>query len=67
MKINKHGKLVKETSKDLAQAKKDKEDNEARIQAELEAKEAKETKKASGRQKLIDLGLTEEEIDAITN
>lgn len=67
MKIDKHGNLVAETEQDLAQTKKDKEANEARIQAELEAKEAKETKKASGKQKLKDLGLDDDEIDALTN
>lgn len=65
MKIDKHGNLVAETEQDLAQTKKDKEANEARIQAELEAKEAKETKKASGKQKLKDLGLDDDEINAL--
>jgi len=34
---------------------------------EITEQENKETKKTSGRQKLVDLGLTEEEIDALIN
>ena len=34
---------------------------------EITEQENQETKKASGKQKLVDLGLTEEEIDALTN
>ena len=34
-------------------------------QAEIDAATAKATKKASGKQKLLDLGLTEEEVKAL--
>jgi len=39
----------------------------AKIQEIKDAEADRETKKASGKQKLLDLGLTEEEIKAITN
>jgi len=39
----------------------------AKIQQIKDAEADRETKKASGKQKLLDLGLTEEEIKAITN
>ena len=41
-------------------------DVNARIQELKDAEADKETKKASGKQKLLDLGLTEEEVKALT-
>ena len=45
----------------------DQEESQAAIdkQAEIDAKINKENKKASGKQKLLDLGLTEEEVKAL--
>ena len=45
----------------------DQEEAQAAIdkQAEIDAKINKENKKASGKQKLLDLGLTEEEVKAL--
>ena len=39
--------------------------NKAAIKLEMDAEANKETKKASGKQKLLDLGLTEEEVKAL--
>jgi len=49
------------------EAIRDQEESQAAIykQAEIDAKINKENKKASGKQKLLDLGLTEEEVKAL--
>ena len=47
----------------------DKEEEQLLIneQKEIEEQETKQARKESGKQKLVDLGLTEEEVDALIN
>ena len=61
------------TAEDLAQVEIDKQREQARKQAEADAKaqaeleaQAKEANKASGNQKLLDLGLSQAEATALT-
>ena len=57
--------LVETTAEDLAQAETDKANFITKETARKEADADKETKKASGKQKLLDLGLSEEEVKAL--
>ena len=53
------------TSEDIAKREQDAIDAEQRKIAIEQAEADKQTKKASGKQKLLDLGLTEEEVKAL--
>ena len=63
---NINGKIVDFTAEDTAQRETDVANAEARKQAEETAKQADATNKASGNQKLLDLGLTQAEATALT-
>ena len=60
-----NGEKIKFTAKE--KAKRDQEESQALIYKENQEQAIKneETKKASGKQKLLDLGLTEEEVKAL--
>jgi len=57
--------LVETTAEDLEQIEIDKANFILKETARKEADADKETKKASGKQKLLDLGLSEEEVKAL--
>jgi hypothetical protein len=61
-----NGQLIEETTEELAQIETDKASAVADAQAEETAKQAEETNKANGNQKLLDLGLTQAEATALT-
>jgi len=63
---NPNGILVDMTAEELAQKETDKQNFEAKRQAEETAKQADATNKASGNQKLLDLGLSQAEATALT-
>ena len=54
------------TAEEIAQRETDIANEQARLQAEETAKQADATNKASGNQKLLDLGLTQAEATALT-
>jgi len=54
------------TAEEEAQRQTDMSAETARLKAEATAKAQKATDKASGNQKLVDLGLTQAEVDALT-
>tara|TARA_R100001443_G_C3316275_1_gene168973 strand:- start:47 stop:259 length:213 start_codon:yes stop_codon:yes gene_type:complete len=60
-----NGILVQLTAKEESERDADEIKCLADIDAEIELKTAKEQKKTSGKQKLLDLGLTEEEVKAL--
>ena len=53
------------TAEEIAQKKIDEQNSIANFQNEEQARQDAKTKKASGKQKLLDLGLTEEEVKAL--
>ena len=53
------------TSEEIAQKEKDKQNAKIELQQLKDAEEEKENKKASGKQKLKDLGLDDDEIKAL--
>ena len=53
------------TSEEIAQKEKDKENAKIELQQLKDAEEEKQNKKASGKQKLKDLGLDDDEINAL--
>ena len=57
--------LVETTAEELAQAKIDKANFIAKETLKAQAKTAHDNLKASGKQKLLDLGLSEEEVKAL--
>jgi len=63
---NINGIVVDYTAEDIAQHEKDVANEQARLQAEETAKQADATNKATGNQKLLDLGLTQAEATALT-
>ncbi len=63
---NPEGAIQVYTAEQEAEVKTFSEAQKAKIQAEQDAKTAKETAQASGNQKLLDLGLTQEEATALT-
>ena len=63
---NPNGILVDMTAEEIAQKETDIANEQARLQAEETAKQAKATNQASGNQKLLDLGLTQAEATALT-
>ena len=60
-----NGQLIDLTSKEIAEREAEESQALTEKQAEINAETDKETKKASGKQKLLDLGLTEEEVKAL--
>ena len=58
-------KIVELTAEEEKQRLEDQKLEDAKIQELKDAEADAETKKASGKQKLIDLGLTEEEVKAL--
>ena len=63
---NPNGVEVDCTAEDIAQREADAVKAEAEATAEAEAKTQKETNQASGNQKLLDLGLTQDEATSLT-
>jgi hypothetical protein len=63
---NPNGILVDMTAEEISQRETDIANEQATIQAEETAKEAKATAQASGNQKLLDLGLSQAEATALT-
>ena len=61
-----NGQLIEETTEELAQIETDKANAVTKAQEEETAKQAEETNKANGNQKLLDLGLTQAEATALT-
>jgi len=57
--------LVDFSEEEIAQKQSEAEQYEIKRQNEIQEKQNKENKKASGKQKLLDLGLTEEEVKAL--
>ena len=60
-----NGQLIDLTSEEIAEREAEESQALTEKQAEINAETDKETKKASGKQKLLDLGLTEEEVKAL--
>jgi hypothetical protein len=58
-----NGQLIDLTSEEIAE--REAEESQALTEKQAEAETDKETKKTSGKQKLLDLGLTEEEVKAL--
>ena len=66
MKINKDGQLVEETAEELAEVEIRKQKWEAEQQAEQIAKAQKEADALAGNNKLLELGLTQAQVTAMT-
>ena len=64
-KNNPNGILVDMSYEEINELNENASKHEIEMQQEQEDKINKETKKASGKQKLLDLGLTEEEVKAL--
>jgi len=62
---NQNGIIQNLTAEEISQIEIDKQAVLDRQQASEQAKQADATKKASGKQKLLDLGLSEEEVKAL--
>ena len=60
-----NGQLIDLTSEEIAEREAEESQALTEKQVEINAETDKETKKASGKQKLLDLGLTEEEVKAL--
>ena len=60
-----NGQLVDMTNEEIAQKEKDEQNAIVNLQKEEQARQDAINKKASGKQKLLDLGLTEEEVKAL--
>ena len=60
-----NGQLIDLTSEEIAEREAEESQALTEKQAEINAETDKETKKTSGKQKLLDLGLTEEEVKAL--
>ena len=56
---------VELTAEEISQAETNDTEFQSKLQQEEQEKQDAETKKASGKQKLLDLGLTEEEVKAL--
>jgi len=56
---------VELTAKEISQAETNDANSQLKLQQEEAEKQDLETKKASGKQKLLDLGLSEEEVQAL--
>ena len=60
-----NGQLIDLTSEEITQKETDKQNAIVNLQQEEQQKQNAIDKKASGKQKLLDLGLTEEEVKAL--
>jgi len=63
---NPEGIIVDMTAEEISQREADTADAEARATAKAEAKTKKEADQASGNQKFLDMGLTQDEATALT-